>query len=353
MKAVTDPPAALVAPQWLVSAMAERLVRSDMAEDDAHAMARGLVETSLMGIDSHGVRLFPLYLREIDEGRAKARPRYSIERPAPALARLDGDGGPGILVGLQAATVAGEIAARQGVGLALAFNSNHFGAASIYALHLAGRGQIALVMTSAASRVGAAAGGPPALGTNPICFAVPQSGSRPYLFDMATSQVAYCRIKAALGAGALLPFGWCTDKEGRDCAESGDAPFALQPLGGYKGQGLGLMVSMLTALLAGEPADWALPHLDGEDFGAPRRIAHFVLAIDGAIAGKGACLGEMAARYLEAYRNAAGPALQLAGEREWATHDRRSRDGIPLDAGELEALERCLGPVPSVRSVYA
>ena len=353
MAAMTGPLPALVPPQWLLGAMAERLVRSDMAEDDAWTVARALVETSLMGIDSHGVRLFPLYLREITEGRAKARPRYSIERPAPALARLDGDGGPGILVGLEAAEVAGEIAARQGIGLVLAFNSNHFGAASIYALHLAARGKIALVMTSAASRVGAAAGGPPALGTNPICFAVPQSRSRPYLFDMATSQVAYCRIKAALGAGALLPHGWCTDNWGRDCAESGNAPFALQPLGGYKGQGLGLMVSMLTAMLAGEPADWALPHLDGEDFASPRRIAHFVLAIDESIAGKGAGLGELAANYLTAYRDAAGPALELAGEREWATHDSRSRDGIPLDAGELEALERCLGPVPSARRAHA
>lgn len=334
----------LIAARWLLPAMATRLAEAGLAGDDAHAMAQALVETSLMGIDSHGIRLFPLYLRELAEGRARPDPRYAMERIAPALARLDGDGGPGVLVGLRAASLAADIAEAQGLGLVLAHNSNHFGAASIYALDIARRGKLALVMTSAASRVAADAGGPPVLGTNPICFAAPRAGDHPFIFDMATSQVAYCRIKAAVAAGEPLPAGWCRDAAGADCADSGAPAFALQPLGGYKGQGLGLMVSMLTAMLAGDPADWDMTHLDRAPFDTPRGVAHFLLAIDPAIAGGGA-IGALVADYLHAYRVAAGPHLQLAGEREWASHAERSRDGIPLSASEAEALAQCLGPL--------
>lgn len=342
---MSDAAAVRVNPGWLLEAMTRRFAEAGVVGGDALKMASALIETSLMGIDSHGIRLFPTYLRELEEGRAKRDPSFVVDRPAPALARLDGDGGPGILVGLAAAALAGDIAEMQGLGLVLAANSNHFGAASIYALHLAERGKLALIMTSAAARVGPAAGGPPTLGTNPICFAAPCQGGSPYLFDMATSQMAYCQVKAALASGAPLPAGWAVDRDGIDCAASGAAPFALQPLGGYKGQGLGLMVSMLTAMLAAAPADWAMSHLDGTDFATPRGVAHFVLAIDPVLVGGAEALASMVAAHLAAYRAAAGPSAQLASDREWATRERRSRDGIPVDPAERAALERCLGPM--------
>src|SRR6188474_2312284 len=51
-----------------------------LSTEHAQWFAHALVETSLMGIDTHGLRLLPLYLRELDEGRSKPCPVMKVRR---------------------------------------------------------------------------------------------------------------------------------------------------------------------------------------------------------------------------------------------------------------------------------
>ena len=69
---------------------------------------------------------------------------------------------------------------------------------------------------------------------------------------MATSQVAWGKVELAARAGRKLPLTWATDREGRPTDDPTVALHGLmQPLGGYKGYGLALMLEILCGVLSG------------------------------------------------------------------------------------------------------
>jgi ureidoglycolate dehydrogenase (NAD+) len=88
------------------------------------------------------------------------------------------------------------------VGIVLVKNSNHFGAAAYYAEFCAREDCIGLVMCDGECDVIPFGGREKFLGTNPICCCVP-SGTEPWFcMDMATSEVAFGKVRAAAEAGA-------------------------------------------------------------------------------------------------------------------------------------------------------
>ena len=57
--------------------------------DVAHHVADGLLEASLRGVDSHGIRLLPHYLRGLQAGRLNPEPEYRFERTAGTIRHFD------------------------------------------------------------------------------------------------------------------------------------------------------------------------------------------------------------------------------------------------------------------------
>ena len=49
------------------------------------AVATGLCETSLRGVDSHGVRLLPHYVNSANSGRKNPKPEYKVHRTFPSI----------------------------------------------------------------------------------------------------------------------------------------------------------------------------------------------------------------------------------------------------------------------------
>lgn len=104
-------------------------------------------------------------------------------------------------------------------------------------------------------------GAVPRLGTNPIAIAAPARNEPYFLFDAATSAVAGNTIVLAERIGARVAPGWIADLDGTPIVDERPVPpnaaYHLLPLGGtreggsHKGYGLGLMVEVLTSLLAG------------------------------------------------------------------------------------------------------
>ena len=173
----------------------QAVLRRGVSQEQAQWFAHALVDTSLMGIDTHGLRLLPLYLRELDEGRSNPAPLFKVLRQRGGTATLDADSALGTVAGMHAARLAAELAVQHGIGAVAVGNSNHFGAASVYGLEIAARGMMCLITTSAAARMAPFNGKKPMFGTNPICFAAPAGKDRTFLFDMATSQISYSQIK--------------------------------------------------------------------------------------------------------------------------------------------------------------
>lgn len=248
---------------------------------DAQDVAAALVSTSARGVDTHGIRLLPTYLRELEGGRARARPRLSWRQPRPALGVLDADAALGIVAGLAGCRRAAELARSDGVGFVWVKNSNHFGAASVYTLELARRGFVAMAFSNADILMAGPGGVAPALGTNPLAVAIPAGEGELVSLDMATSQVSWSRIRSEWEAQGRLPAGWALDAEGRDCAEPGAGPPAVAcTLGGYKGAGLGLVIELLCAGLLGARFGHEQSHLYAPPWDQPREVSHLFVAID-------------------------------------------------------------------------
>lgn len=290
----------------------------------------GLIEPSLRGIDTHGVRLARTYLDELRCGRARAQPRMREQCTLPAAVTLDANDALGIVAGNVAAGIAVRQARQCGIAGVAVTNSNHFGAAAVYSLKIAAAGMLGLCFSNADALVAPFNGRTRMLGTNPMCFAAPGLNGDAYCLDMATSQIAYSKVKQTLKEGRPLPSGWCV--------EGGDG-VVLQPFGGYKGQGLALMVQILSALLTGMTLDHQMDHLYESDSPKPRKVGHFFVAINIGAFVEPAEFEMRLQQLLMDIRRAAhvpGAEIRIAGDRARESRRMRVSQGIPLTVDEQE-----------------
>ncbi|WP_207482091.1 Ldh family oxidoreductase [Arenibaculum pallidiluteum] len=313
----------------------------------ADAATRAVMHGSRLGVDSHGVRLIPHYVRGLTEGRLNPRPvlRFS---GAGAIARLDADHAQGALATYTAMDRAVELAKQYGIGAVAIANSSHFGPAGAYALAAAEAGCIGLVTCNSDSFVRLHDGAERFHGTNPIAVAVPVQGDRPWLFDMATSAITYNKIQLYKSLRKPLPEGTASDVNGRDTQDAEVADM-LAPLGGefgFKGAGLAGLVEILSAVLSGMKLSFEILPMGGPDFSTPRGLGAFVLAIRPDALVDGAEFQDGMARYLGAIRKSrrAGQAPVMApGDREWAEAEQRAQHGIPIDPVTAEAFGQLAG----------
>ena len=313
------------------------LIAWGMRPSDAETTAEVLTSADLAGIDSHGASMLALYARHFSEGTAVPCPDIRIERDAGALALIDAGAGLGHVPGVMATDMAAERAERLGIGAVAVRNSNHYGAAGVYARRLAERGLIGLSTSSVWTKAIVPTGGRRSqLGTNPIAFAAPTGTGRPFLLDMATSTVAIGKLRLAERAGKPIPEGWAMTPEGEPETDPTRAlalaDRLLAPLGGHKGYGLAVMAEVLSSTLSGAIQT---PLRDGTE--RPNDVGHFVLALDPAfLRGSREAFAADMDRMVDTLRAtlASEPEtpVMVAGDPEYAAEDDRRRNGIPLPA---------------------
>ena len=330
-------PEILVDHSTLAARMVEKLRESGVSEVSTAATARALMHASLAGVDSHGVRLVAHYCRAVAGGRVNGTPDVTVRRTGPATAIVDGDDGLGHLTGYRAAETAVEIARESGIGAVGAIRSSHFGAAGAYALAIAEAGMIGFATTNSDSLVGLFTSQKAFHGTNPLAFAAPVAGEKPWLFDMATSSIPYNRILLYRSLGRPLPPNVAADKDGVP-TEDAQAAEMLLPVGGadfgFKGAALAGVATLFSAILMGTTLDHDMLAMGGDEIGTPRNMGHFFIAIDPArFAGVDIFAAGMR-RYLDALRSAPaveGGKVMAPGDREWAVERQRRENGVPVD----------------------
>lgn len=322
--------------------MKRALDRRGLTEAHAALVIDGLLEASLRGIDTHGVRLFPTYIAELDGGRSRARPELRWLGSGRAVRTLDAGHALGLVAGRVATAEAVRLALENGIGAVAVRNSNHFGAASVYTLEMARQGVLGLSFTNSDALVAPQNGLRPLFGTNPLSLAVRGSGEDLFCADLATSQVSYSKAKRLREHGLPLEPGWALTSDGNDAAVDRSAGIAaLKPLGGHKGQCLGMMVEILCALLAGMPLDHELSHLYSPPFDEPRRVAHLFLALDVGAFREPEGFREDLSRLLGLARDqpAAGERVVAPGDPEEETAAERRVHGIPVEDEEWRLFE--------------
>jgi LDH2 family malate/lactate/ureidoglycolate dehydrogenase len=336
-----------------------------MAEDLAATTAEAMVETDLMGVDSHGISMLMMYEGQRRAGQLDLHARPRVLRDLPSLALMDGGANLGHPVAAAAMMLATDKALAAGIGAVGVVNSHHFGAAGHYARLAAARGVVALITSSARTVLMVPTrGAMPMLGSNPLAFAAPMPGAPPVVLDIATTTVAANKVKVYELNGKPIPEGWVVDGAGHAITDSTAAMAqifrepagGITPLGGaertggHKGYGLGLMVQILSATLTG--ASFSPLRNRTQHAGDPDNIGHFFLAIDPRALRPDGGYEEEIAEMVAALRATppADPALPvlIPGDPEMTERKRRLREGVPipatLDRHIRDICERCGAP---------
>jgi len=321
-------------------------------EKDAVQAAEILVEANLRGTDTHGIYLCNLYARRLQKGLINPRPRFYFERKRSGVGVLDADFSLGQLSTIEAARKAVQMAREAGVGIVAVKNSNHFGAAAYYADYSAKQDCIGLVMSDGECDVIPFGGREKFLGTNPICCCIP-SGKLPWFcMDMATSEVAFGKVRAAAEAGKSIPANWAVDRDGKPVTDATRA-YAVVPMSGPKGYAISLMIEVLSSRLTGMPYGTHIIR-KFDDWENKAFMGHYVQAIDiEAFCPMDEFKKRMDELIEELKNQPVGPGFEkilIPGEPEWRTKVRREKDGCPIrveDATLLSKLGEDLGvPFP-------
>lgn len=303
---------------------------------DAAIVADALVQTSLWGIDSHGVLRLTHYLDRLQRGSTRAVAPGRLESTGPCTASMDGENGLGILHCVRAMDTSIGLARENGVGAVGVRRSSHSGAVGLYARQAAAAGLVGIAFTQANAIVVPFGGRRRFLGTNPIAIAFPREADVPLCLDMATSQVAFNRVINARVENKPVPPGLVVDDDGEPTTDP-HAAVAITPLGGpeygYKGYGLALMVDLLCGALNGMTFG---PHITPmyEALDTPQDLGHLVIALDPHRFAGGATLASTV-RAMATELPCEPGHIQLPGDPELRSERTRRASGIPFEPGAL------------------
>jgi uncharacterized oxidoreductase len=327
-----------VAAPKLIELVSAIMRAAGCGETEAATIARRLVDSNLVGHDSHGVLRVARYLEWMRNGWVKANQTPTIAFASDAIAIVDGNRGFGQVVGEFAGKLGTAKAAKTGIALVGLRNCGHLGRVGDWAELAAEAGQVSLhfLNTSSGLRVAPFGGSDRRLSTNPITIGIPVAGGDPVIMDMTTSMVAEGKLMVALNRGEPVPEGWIIDPQGRPTTDPKDfyAGGALLTVGGHKGSGLSIVTDLLAGAIStgksSDPADQVLRNNMLSIYIAPD-----VYDAQGSVAAE-------VARFI-AWVKASPPMrpdapVLLPGEVERKTRAARMTQGIPLDAKTLADL---------------
>jgi LDH2 family malate/lactate/ureidoglycolate dehydrogenase len=208
--------------------------------EDSRIIAEHVIDAALCGYEYSGLAK----ILNIPEHRRFALPRQKMRilHETPVSALYDGGNNVGMVAMYHAAEAAIAKAEAHGISVIGVTNSWMSGRSALFVEMIANAGLVAIHTASSGPVVAPYGGTKPALGTNPIAFALPGENG-PLVLDMGTSAFMATELQLRVRLNEPLPEGVGIDRDGRptrDAAAVRDG--ALLPFGGYKGFGLGLIV---------------------------------------------------------------------------------------------------------------
>lgn len=297
----------------------------------AQRITDSLVESNLVGHDSHGVLRVAEYVERIQSGALQLHGEIKIIHETPATALIDCQWNLGQVAVPQGMELAITKARATGIGMVVLGHCDHTGRVGEYVVRAAEQDMIGQLVCNGSLPGGIVApfgGARRALGANPIAWALPVADRPPLFFDFATSAVAHGKLQVAADKGELVPEGWIIDKQGRPTRNPHDQfnDGAILPFGGHKGYALSVMIELLGGGLSGA----GFPLLPGYRWDQGTVLTVIDIAAFQPVAEFKA---QAAAFVTQLKATPCAPGVEeilLPGEIEWRTKAIRERDGIPL-----------------------
>lgn len=341
---MTTVPTTLHSPEHLHAATVAIWEALGGPAEEARLLADHLVAASLAGHDSHGVGMIPDYAASLDAGTLVAGRRPEVVADTGVVLTLDAGFGLGQVAAHDAMVQAIDRARRHGAAVVGLRRTHHVGRVGHWAEQCAAAGfaSLHLVSVPGDAFVAPHGGGDARIGTNPFCAAFPRPGADPVLADFATSHLALGKTRVAHNAGRPVPEGALLDADGRPTTDPGvmwrDPRGALLTTGAHKGSALAVLVELLAGAMVGGGVT------DEDSLAAPHGIVNsmFSLVVDptafGAEDPQAAADSFLSFVAASPPREGTGEVL-LPGEPERRARERRSRDGVPLDATTWAQIE--------------
>jgi len=262
--------------------------------NEAAVCANVLISADKRGVDSHGVgRYKPIYLDRIWSGILNPTTNFDVVKETPTTAVIDGHNGMGLYIARRAMGMAIEKAEKLGIGMTVARNSTHYGAAFYYAAMAVDHGMIGMTTTNARPSIAPTWGVEPMLGTNPMTWGMPSDEDFPFMLDCATSVTQRGKLELYDRLGKTLPDGWVIGQDGHyrhdtkqvlvDLTQDNAALTPLgglgEDLGGHKGYGYSTVVELLSSALSQANFMKALVGVGKDGKPQPIELGHSFLAI--------------------------------------------------------------------------
>jgi ureidoglycolate dehydrogenase (NAD+) len=316
----------------------EMFVKIGVPKAEAEIIANALTNTSLWGIDSHGVARITHYLFRFENGTINKTPNLKLERTAAATGSLNGDDGHGIVIMTNATKHAIEIAKESGTGVVGVYNSSHCGAIGLYTRQITAAGMVGIAFTHADALVVPQGGKKPFFGTNPISIAFPtENNAEPICLDMATSIVPWNYMMNAKRERSKVPSGLGVDKDGNDATDPADI-VAVKPMAEHKGYALAFLIDMLCGPLNGMNYG---PNMTSmyRDLDKKRKLGSLVIAIDPARFGGKDTIRQVGTAIINQVKTH-GDNVLFPGQPEYISRRKREATGIPLSESILEDFKK-------------
>lgn len=320
---------------------------------EAELVADHLVESSLLGHDSHGPLRFPQYVEMVRQGTVKPAAPTQVLRATRCLAQLSGNWNFGPVSAEAAMRMALELTSQVPLCVVTLKECNHVARLGRFAALAARENRIALIAANGHGgdlAVAPFGGAQRRLPTNPLCLALPTCRPWPLVLDMTTSAISGGTLRLHHNLGTPTPPDRLIDAQGEPTVDTrayyGPPPGAVLPLGfpgaGHKGFGLAVMVDILAGALSGAGCSRATPGRSGNalfialiDIAAFTPLERFFQESEQFIA------------WIKSSPPAAGFAeVLLPGEQAWRISQERLRQGIAVDErawAQISALAAELG----------
>jgi ureidoglycolate dehydrogenase (NAD+) len=310
--------------EWATSVFS----KAGVPEDQANQIGSSLAETSLWGIDSHGIARIPHYLNRFATGSISTKPNIEFSQTGNAIGNLHGDDGHGIVLMHKAADHVIDLAKSAGVGVVGVSHSSHCGAIGLYTRKITRAGLIGIAFTHSDALAVPHLGNKAFFGTNPISIGVPTENSEePLCLDMATSIVPWNYIMNARREEKQVPSSLGVDANGQDSTNPAEI-VAVKPMALHKGYAMAFIIDMLCGPLNGMNFG---PHITSmyQQLDEKRKLGSLVLAIDPEKLG-GLSFLTMASSAAIAMVKTQGDQILFPGEPEYISARKRSAEGIPV-----------------------
>lgn len=318
------------------------LSAAGVREDVSELAANGVIQASVRGIDSHGIRLLPHYLAAVQAGRINRDPHYSFVRTCPSTGRFDADHTFGHAAGIEAMRKAMALAEEAGTGHVAVCNSTHCGTAAYFALEAASRGYIGLSFTHANALLNTPGSTRPFFGLNPICMAVPVEGEEPFCYDSVPARLTWNKLMQFRDGKMSIPADCGADSEGRPTTNP-DEIVQLLPIGGYRGFGLAMMVDILCGVLTGMPTGRDITDMYKTPLSQRRYLGQYYIAIKidafQPLTHFKRAMKDLVERVRNEPRRDEQPPIMVPGDPEKSTAAARRKTGIPIPSQVSVALQ--------------